>query len=179
MSADSFPLTLVNTQAPHQDFPAFQPAGKVVIHTHGCKLNQADSSVLARQFRQAGYRVVEDVREADIYVLNTCTVTATADAKARQSLRAAGRANPHAVVVAAGCYPQRAADELAGISTVSLVVGNDEKHQLAFLAIQAHRERLGVEPGGTGPAQLFRVGARRQRQPAGAHPGHGQDPGRV
>ena len=61
-------------------------AGNVVIHTHGCKLNQADSSNLARRFRQAGYRVIEDVREADIYVLNTCTVTATADSKARQTL---------------------------------------------------------------------------------------------
>ena len=122
------------------------PAGRVVIQTHGCKLNQADSSVLARQFRQAGYLVVEDIREADIFVLNTCTVTATADSKARQSLRAARRTNPDAVVVAAGCYPQRAAEELARLPAVSLVVGNDEKHLVASMAIAAHRERTGVEP---------------------------------
>ncbi len=118
-------------------------AGKVVIHTHGCKLNQADSSVLARQFRQSGYRVVEDVAEADIYVLNSCTVTATADAKARQALRAARRANPAAVVVAAGCYPQRAAGELAAMPAVSLVVGNEDKSRLASLAIAAHRDQQG------------------------------------
>ena len=122
-----------------------QSAGNVVIHTHGCKLNQADSSVLARQFRQAGYRVVEDVAQADIYVLNTCTVTATADAKARQSLRAARRANPDAVVVAAGCYPQRAAAELENMPAVSLVVGNQDKSQLVSRAVTAHRELLGSD----------------------------------
>ena len=122
-------------------------AGKVVIHTHGCKLNQADSSILARQFRLAGYEVVSDVAEADIYVLNTCTVTSTADSKARQALRAAHRANPEAVVVAAGCYPQRAAEELAGMAAVSLVVGNEDKANLASLAVAAHRERAGLDPG--------------------------------
>ena len=122
-------------------------AGNVVIHTHGCKLNQADSSNLARQFRRAGYRVIEDISEADIYVLNTCTVTATADSKARQALRAARRVNPDAIVVAAGCYPQRAADEVAGMPAVSLVVGNANKEELASLAIDAHRKRSGTGSG--------------------------------
>lgn len=121
-------------------------AGKVVIHTHGCKLNQADSSMLARQFRQAGYILVNDVRDADIFVLNTCTVTSTADSKARRSLRAASRANPAAVVVAAGCYPQRAAEELHRMPSVTLVIGNEDKHQLASLAVAAHRTRLGLDP---------------------------------
>lgn len=123
-------------------------AGKVVIQTHGCKLNQADSSVLARRFRQAGYSVVEEVGEADIYVLNTCTVTATADAKARQSLRAARRVNPDAIIVAAGCYPQRAAEDLERMPAVSLVVGNERKPQLVDLAVAAHRQELaGSLPG--------------------------------
>ena len=124
--------------------PASGPDGRVVIHTHGCKLNQADSSSLARQFRRAGYRVVEDVKEADIYVLNTCTVTSTADSKARQAIRAARRANPHAIVVAAGCYPQRAAGELAQLPAVNLVVGNEDKDNLAALAIAAHRDQAGT-----------------------------------
>ena len=81
--------------------------GTVAIETHGCKLNQADSAVLAQEFAHAGYRLVERRRDADIIVVNTCTVTATADSKARQALRAAHRANPAAVVVAAGCYPER------------------------------------------------------------------------
>ena len=144
MTSNSSPLPVVTSFQPIQEDLRTRPAGKVVIHTHGCKLNQADSSVLARQFRQAGYSVVEDVSEADIYVLNTCTVTATADSKARHSLRAARRANPGAVVIAAGCYPQRAADELSQMDAVSLVVGNTEKHRLATLAIAAHREKIGA-----------------------------------
>ena len=137
-------IDLTDISSSHNPDPASYGAGKVVIQTHGCKLNQADSSVLARQFRQAGYSVVEHVGEADIYVLNTCTVTATADSKARQALRAAHRANPDAVVVAAGCYPQRAAWELAQMPAVSLVVGNEEKDQLVSLAVAAHRERVGT-----------------------------------
>ncbi len=74
----------------------------VAIHTHGCKLNQADSEVLGRRFAEAGYRVVDWKAGADVLVLNTCTVTAAADAKARQALRSARRANPGAVIVATG-----------------------------------------------------------------------------
>lgn len=109
--------------------------GTVAIETHGCKLNQADSAVLARQFNRAGFQLVESKVEADIIVVNTCTVTSTADSKARQALRAARRANPDAIVVAAGCYPQRAADELRRMPEVTLVVGNSEKPELAALAI--------------------------------------------
>ena len=102
----------------------------VAIHTHGCKLNQADSQALARRFRKAGYRVVGSFDAADVVVLNTCTVTATADAKARQFLRAAGRRNPDALVVATGCYAQRAPQDLEGLSEVSLVIGNTGKTSL-------------------------------------------------
>ena len=108
----------------------------VVIHTHGCKLNQADSSRLARQFVEAGYQVVPDGSPADVYVLNTCTVTAVADAKARQALRAAHRRNPDAIVVATGCYPQRASEELEGMDAVSLVVGNTGKDSLVSLVTE-------------------------------------------
>jgi threonylcarbamoyladenosine tRNA methylthiotransferase MtaB len=100
------------------------------IHTHGCKLNQADSGRLARQFLAAGYRLVDSVGDADVFVLNTCTITATADAKARQALRAARRTNPDAIIVATGCYSQRAAQELQQLDAVSLVVGNAEKNDL-------------------------------------------------
>ncbi|HZA23402.1 MAG TPA: radical SAM protein, partial [Dehalococcoidia bacterium] len=114
--------------------------GTAVIETHGCKLNQADSNVLARQFVEAGYRLVGSVAEADVYVLNTCTVTATADAKARQALNAARRSNPKAIIIAAGCYPQRAAQELAQLESVSLVVTNTDKQALVSL-VTATREQ--------------------------------------
>ena len=106
------------------------PPRTVAIHTHGCKLNQADSQALARRFREAGYLVVSPSAPADVVVLNTCTVTSTADAKARQFLRAARRRNPDAVVVATGCYAQRAPAELEGLSEVSLVIGNTGKSGL-------------------------------------------------
>ena len=111
------------------------PAGlaRVAIHTHGCKLNQADSAALGRQFAAAGYSLVDSSRDADVFILNTCTVTANADAKARQALRAARRANPQALIVATGCYPQRSRDELAQLEAVSLVVDNTEKARLVAL----------------------------------------------
>ena len=99
----------------------------MAIHTQGCKLNQADSEVMSRQFAAAGYRLVDSAEEADVFVLSTCTVTSTADAKARQALRAARRSNPQLFVVAVGCYPQRAPGEVAQVEGVSLVVSNAQK----------------------------------------------------
>jgi threonylcarbamoyladenosine tRNA methylthiotransferase MtaB len=85
---------------------------------------------LARSFTDAGFIVVEWGKDADVLVVNTCTVTAAADAKARQVLRAAHRTNRGALIVATGCYAERAADQLAKLEGVSLVVGNRDKEQL-------------------------------------------------
>ena len=106
------------------------PPRTVAIHTHGCKLNQADSQSLVRRFQADGYVVVGPSDPADVVVLNTCTVTATADSKARQFLRAARRRNPDAVIVATGCYAQRAPVELEKLPEVSLVIGNTGKQSL-------------------------------------------------
>ena len=103
---------------------------KVSIHTHGCKLNQADSQVLARQFQEAGFTMVRSAAQADVVVLNSCTVTANSDSKARQYLRRARRANPDALVVATGCYAQRAKDELSAMEEISLVLDNRQKEDL-------------------------------------------------
>src|SRR3990172_7643495 len=106
---------------------------KIALETLGCKLNQAETESLARQLSEAGHRLVASVDEADIYILNTCTVTQTADAKSRHLLRLAHRRNPDARLVATGCYAQRASDELAGVEGVKLVIGNDEKPRLLQL----------------------------------------------
>ena len=103
---------------------------KVAIHTHGCKLNQADSQVLARQFQASGFTMVTSVSQADVIVLNSCTVTANSDSKARQYLRRARRTNPDALVVATGCYAQRAKDDLSDMEAVSLVLDNRDKPTL-------------------------------------------------
>ena len=102
----------------------------VAIETHGCKLNQADSQALARRFVSAGYRVVSLADGPDVYVLNSCTVTHVADAKARQALRAARRRNPAMTVVATGCYAQRMPEQLKSIAGVDLVLGNFEKSRI-------------------------------------------------
>ena len=143
MSNESLTLIADPRRAPTPPVTGVPAVGTVAIETHGCKLNQADSAVLAGEFARAGYRVVGSNADADIIVVNTCTVTATADSKARQALRAARRSNPTAVVVAAGCYPQRAADELRRMPEVSLVVGNQDKPQLATLALAALASQRG------------------------------------
>ena len=117
--------------------PMPRAAATVSIQTHGCKLNQADSEELARRFIRAGCIVVGSSEPADIYVINTCTVTHVADAKARQSMRAAKRRNPDALVVATGCYAQRAPGQVSGVEGVGLVAGNSEKERLVEMVMAA------------------------------------------
>jgi len=104
--------------------------GTVALQTLGCKLNQAETESLARKFLDAGYRIVAPDHAADIYLLNTCTVTHIADRKCRNLLRLAHRRNPEALIVATGCYVERAAVEVGGIEGVVLVVGNRDKERL-------------------------------------------------
>jgi threonylcarbamoyladenosine tRNA methylthiotransferase MtaB len=104
---------------------------KIALETLGCKLNQAESESLARQFAEMGCHVVSPSDGADIYILNTCTVTHIADRKSRHLLRLARRRNPDALIIATGCYAERAPEELAQIEGVDMVLGNDEKARLA------------------------------------------------
>jgi len=103
---------------------------KIALDSLGCKLNQAETELLARQLAEAGYRLVSAVSEADVYILNTCTVTHIADRKSRHQLRLAHRQNPDARLVAIGCYAERSPRELAQIEGVDLVVGNEQKPYL-------------------------------------------------
>jgi threonylcarbamoyladenosine tRNA methylthiotransferase MtaB len=100
---------------------------KIALETLGCKLNQAETETLARQFTQAGHELVTRVENADIYVLNTCTVTHTADSKSRHLLRQAQRRNPTVHIVVTGCYADRAPLDLAKLEAVDLVTGNEGK----------------------------------------------------
>lgn len=104
---------------------------RVAFYTLGCKLNQAESELLARQFAEAGYYDAGG-EAADIYVLNTCTVTHIADRKSRHLLRLLRRRNPGALIIATGCYAERMPDDLAGIGA-DLVVGNGQKTHLLEL----------------------------------------------
>ncbi|MBI4304518.1 MAG: tRNA (N(6)-L-threonylcarbamoyladenosine(37)-C(2))-methylthiotransferase MtaB [Chloroflexi bacterium] len=108
---------------------------KIALETLGCKLNQAETESLARQLTEAGHMLVPS-DEADAYILNTCTVTHIADSKSRHLLRMAHRHNPDALVIATGCYAQRAPQELARIEGVSHIVNNDDKSNLLKLLEQ-------------------------------------------
>jgi threonylcarbamoyladenosine tRNA methylthiotransferase MtaB len=128
---------------------------RVTLDTVGCKLNQAETQLLARQFAQAGYRLVPSNDGADVYVLNTCTVTHVADGKCRRLLKSARRRNPGALVVAIGCYVERARWELTQMKGVDLVLDNRQKMDLL-----PRLEELGLVRPGTGATRAdFRTRA--------------------
>ncbi len=102
----------------------------VAVATLGCKLNQAESEDLTRRFAAAGYRIVGFDDTADVYIVNTCSVTHIADRKSRQLIRQARRANPDAVVVATGCYAEVAPQEVGRTDRVDLVIGNEDKARI-------------------------------------------------
>ena len=134
----------------------------VAIETHGCKLNQADTSVLATDFLRAGFSLASDGGDVDVYVVNTCTVTHVADRKARQALRAARRRHPRATIVATGCYAERDPAALAAIDEIDLVLGNAAKADLVRRVVDARGDSLtpcaeGEEP----PALTARDGRTR------------------
>ena len=103
---------------------------RVALYTMGCKTNQYDSNRLAAEFEAAGFQLVPFDAAADIYVINTCTVTAEADREARNASRRALARNPEALVIATGCYPQVNPEPMAEIPGVRLVGGNDLKRDL-------------------------------------------------
>lgn len=107
------------------------------IENFGCRATYADAAAIEQQFLERGYARAREAAKADVVVLNTCTVTADADAAARQAIRRAHRENPAACIVVSGCYAQRAPEELAAIAGVSLVVGNSHLAEIADRAGRA------------------------------------------
>ncbi|MBK9271154.1 MAG: tRNA (N(6)-L-threonylcarbamoyladenosine(37)-C(2))-methylthiotransferase MtaB [Saprospiraceae bacterium] len=103
---------------------------KIAFHTLGCKLNFSETSGIGQQFKSAGYEEVDFDQEADIYVINTCSVTELADKKCRKSVRQAVKNNPDAKVIVMGCYAQLKPQEIASIPGVDLVLGASEKFNL-------------------------------------------------
>ncbi|MBR1799143.1 MAG: tRNA (N(6)-L-threonylcarbamoyladenosine(37)-C(2))-methylthiotransferase MtaB [Bacteroidales bacterium] len=102
----------------------------IAAHTLGCKLNFAETSHLMRQMAEQGHTIVDFSDKADLYIVNTCTVTAMAEKKCRNAVRQAVALNPSARVAVIGCFAQRAADTIAAMPGVTLVLGNDRKHLL-------------------------------------------------
>jgi MiaB/RimO family radical SAM methylthiotransferase len=106
------------------------------VENFGCRATQADGAAIERQFEERGLARASTSAQADLVVLNSCTVTAAADSDARAAIRRVQRQNPQAKIVVTGCYAQRAPEEIAALPGVTCVVGNSHKHQLAEIALR-------------------------------------------
>ncbi|MCL6456646.1 MAG: tRNA (N(6)-L-threonylcarbamoyladenosine(37)-C(2))-methylthiotransferase MtaB [Gorillibacterium sp.] len=113
----------------------------VAFQTLGCKVNFYESEGIWQLFKQEGYEQVDFEASADVYVINTCTVTNTGDRKSRQVIRRAVRRNPDAIVCVTGCYAQTAPAEVAAIPGVDIVVGTQDRHRLLPLVRQFQEQR--------------------------------------
>lgn len=118
---------------------------KVAFITLGCKVNTYETEGMKRIFENDGYEVVEPDEIADVYIINTCTVTHLSDRKSRQMIRRARRMNPQAIIAAVGCYAQVAPEEVSSIDGVNLVVGNNHKNEILSLIKSVSCDDLQVE----------------------------------
>ena len=114
---------------------------RVGFYTLGCKVSQYETEAVAECFESRGYEIADFSEPNDIYVINTCTVTAEADRKSRQIIRRARRSNPDALVLVCGCYSQRSADEVAAIDGVDAVIGSAGKMELVDIAERLLEDR--------------------------------------
>ena len=106
---------------------------KAALHKLGCKVNAYETEAMQHLLEEAGYEIVPFTQKADVYVINTCSVTNMADRKSRQMLHKAKKNNPDSIVVAAGCYVQTSEKEVLNDLSVDIVIGNDRKHDLVRL----------------------------------------------
>ncbi|MBR2744530.1 MAG: tRNA (N(6)-L-threonylcarbamoyladenosine(37)-C(2))-methylthiotransferase MtaB [Clostridia bacterium] len=118
---------------------------KVAFCSLGCKVNQYETNAMAQKFIEHGYEIAEFDEFADIYIVNTCTVTSVADRKSRQMLRRAKELNSDAIVVACGCYAQVSADEIEKIQDVDIIIGNNEKNDIVEIIEKYNADKHGEE----------------------------------
>ncbi|HWY56086.1 MAG TPA: tRNA (N(6)-L-threonylcarbamoyladenosine(37)-C(2))-methylthiotransferase MtaB [Terriglobales bacterium] len=110
------------------------------VENFGCRATQADGAAIERQFEQHGLERASGPAKSEIVVLNTCTVTASADQDARATIRRIRRENPDCQIVVTGCYAQRAPEEVASLPGVTRVIGNSHKHQLAEIVVSRRHD---------------------------------------
>lgn len=113
---------------------------KAALHNLGCKVNAYETEAMQQMLESAGYEIVPFTETADVYVINTCSVTNMADRKSRQMLHRAKKMNPEAVVVAAGCYVQTKEDEAVSDEAIDIIIGNNKKHELVTRLDEFYRE---------------------------------------
>lgn len=113
---------------------------KAAVHNLGCKVNAYESEAIQQLLQEAGYEIVPFAPGADVYIINTCTVTNIADRKSRQMLHKAKKMNPGAIVVAAGCYAQTDSQKLEKDDAIDLIIGNNCKHSIVEMLEQYEKE---------------------------------------
>ncbi len=114
----------------------------VGLYTLGCKVSQYETEAVGELFEDLGFERRDFSEPCDVYVINTCTVTAESDAKSRKFIRRAAKANPNAVICVMGCYSQRAAEDIRAIGGVRIVVGTENKMRIPHLALEILEGRL-------------------------------------
>lgn len=117
---------------------------KIAFHTLGCKVNQYETQALKENFLKRGYHIVGDDEFADVYVINTCTVTGLSDRKSRQFIRRVKKINPDSITAVIGCYAQVSPEEAKNIEGVNIVAGTNEKHNLPEY-IEEYAKTMGVD----------------------------------
>ena len=115
---------------------------KVAFITLGCKVNQYETNAMAQKLMENGYEIVDHNQKADIYIINTCTVTNMSDRKSRQMIRRAKENNPNAIVIAVGCYVQVAKKEIENIEEIDLALGNEEKVNIVEYCNKILKEKM-------------------------------------
>ena len=114
---------------------------KAALHNLGCKVNSYETEAMSQLLKKAGYEIVSFQDQADVYIINTCSVTNMADRKSRQMLHKAKKQNPNAVVVATGCYVQTATEKVAQDLSIDLVVGNNRKKDIVEILNEYYAEK--------------------------------------
>lgn len=114
---------------------------KAALHNLGCKVNAYETEAMQQLLEEAGYEIVSFSEHADVYVINTCSVTNLADRKSRQMLHRAKKQNPDSIVVAAGCYVQTAREQAEADPAIDILIGNNRKHELPGLLAEYGRSR--------------------------------------
>lgn len=141
---------------------------KAALHNLGCKVNACETQAMQQLLEEAGYQIVPFHEKADVYVVNTCSVTNIADRKSRQMLHRARRQNPQAVIAAVGCYAQASVEEIRKEGIADIIVGNNKKKGLADLLKQYEKSKspaIGWEDINSGPKEY-------EQLPAPSSPGH-------
>ena len=133
----------------------------VSFYTLGCKVNQYETNAMEQQFIKNNYEIVENTQKADIYVINTCTVTNMAERKSRQMLRRVKEINPFAVLVVCGCYAQVAKNELEQIPEIDIILGINEKNEIVQI-VENYMEKMAEQDKKSQEAEIDDVSKQKE-----------------